>query len=154
VLSLSESGSSNGYPSFRSGSGPYNIGFQAFLAVEDPGGLDEFAWRYQILNNGNLLASWREDNATGTPVPNPTLVGTWFDEAIGSYDPVEGLPVFTAIYGPLSAPRAITAAFTPGSPTAPRAITSAFSAGSPSAPAVVTSAYTPPSPSAPPAITT
>jgi hypothetical protein len=153
MVSLYESGSGNGFPIYRSGSGPFNIGFQAFITAElSTGGLN-YVWVYQILWDGTLFASWKEDHDAETTTANPSLVATWYDEETGA-EPTDGLPFFLPIYGPLSAPRAITAAFTPGSPTAPRAITSAFSAGSPSAPAVVTSAYTPPSPSAPPAITT
>ena len=140
LVSLYELGSANGYPIFRSGTGPFNIGFQVFITPELTGNMINIEWLYQILFNGTLLASWRENTYTSEiDTPNPSLVVTWYDEETGS-EVTDGLPVFTPIYRSTGGNQ---------SPTAPAAVVAAASASAPTAPSAIVAAFSPSTPTAP-----
>ena len=131
-------GTGNGYPIYRSGTGNPLVGFQAIVSAEIGAALLNFEWHYQILNDGELLAAWREDNPTEDTTPTPDLVVNWIDTEAGSL-PVDSLPVFTPIPGPIASPSALTSAAAGNrAPTAPALTTSAAGGNlSPTAPGAI-----------------
>jgi hypothetical protein len=161
---------------------PFHLNSLGYLVGNDPpeglwsaaireGGI----WSYYVFNGLETSQGWTADGAGGEATPD--LVLSWSPQGVE-----EGEPVFTPARGqvwpPListapdlqpEAPLAISAAFSPGSPTAPGAVSETWSdpvsgppsevsadasGGTPQAPAAASASFIPSTPAAPPAITT